>query len=454
MMKTIAAIATPPAVGGISVIRISGESALEIAEKLFRPFGGKTVPEMDGYTAAYGEIRDGETRLDDGVLLVFRAPHSYTGEDVAELSCHGGLYLTRRVLSACFAAGAEPAQAGEFTKRALLNGKLSLTQAEAVADLIGAQNEQYLLCAKAQREGALYRRLRAVSEQLLDFITLVQAWIDYPDEMEDDLDREAEADKLSAALAELNALLESYDGGRMLREGISCAIVGRPNAGKSTLMNLLSGRERSIVTEIEGTTRDIVEETVLLGDVPLRLADCAGIRETRDTVEKIGIEKMLGEIETSELILAVFDGSRALNNDDERLIERLEGKKCVCVVNKCDLPRVLDESRLKERFPYLVNLSAKTGEGARELSALVKEAAGLSRLDLFSGFIANERQRACLKEARDLTERTVNALRDQVTPDAAGVLCESALAKIYELSGENVSETVIDEVFRRFCVGK
>lgn len=454
MIKTIAAIATPPAVGGISVIRISGENALEIAEKIFRPFGGKAVPEMDGYTAAYGEIRDGETRLDDGVLLVFRAPHSYTGEDVAELSCHGGLYLTRRVLSACFHAGAEPAQAGEFTKRALLNGKLSLTQAEAVADLIGAQNEQYLLCAKAQREGALYRRLRAVSERLLDFITLVQAWIDYPDEMEDDLDCETEADKLSAALKELNALLESYDGGRMLREGISCAIVGRPNAGKSTLMNLLSGRERSIVTEIEGTTRDIVEETVLLEDVPLRLADCAGIRETRDTVEKIGIEKMLGEIETSELIFAVFDGSRALNADDERLIERLEGKKCVCVVNKCDLPRELDESRLKKRFPYLVNLSAKTGEGAQELSALVKEAAGLSRLDLFSGFIANERQRACLKEARDLTERTVNALRDKVTPDAAGVLCESALAKIYELSGENVSETVIDEVFRRFCVGK
>lgn len=453
-MKTIAAIATPPAVGGISVIRISGENALGIAEKIFRPFGGKTVPEMDGYTAAYGEIRDGETRLDDGVLLVFRAPHSYTGEDVAELSCHGGLYLTRRVLSACFAAGAEPAQAGEFTKRALLNGKLSLTQAEAVADLIGAQNEQYLLCAKAQREGALYRRLRAVSERLLDFTALVQAWIDYPDEMEDDLDREAEADKLSAALAELDALLESYDGGRMLREGISCAIVGRPNAGKSTLMNLLSGRERSIVTEIEGTTRDIVEETVLLGDVPLRLADCAGIRETRDTVERIGIEKMLGEIETSELILAVFDGSRALSADDERLIERLEGKKCVCVVNKCDLPRGLDEARLKERFSYLVHLSAKTGEGARELSALVKEAAGLSRLDLFSGFIANERQRACLKEARELTGRTVTALREMVTPDAAGVLCESALAKIYELSGENVSETVIDEVFQRFCVGK
>lgn len=453
-METIAAIATPPAVGGISVVRISGENALAVAERIFRPFGGKTVPGMDGYTAAYGEIRDGQTRLDDGILLVFRAPHSYTGEDVAELSCHGGLTLTRRVLSACFSAGAKPAQAGEFTKRALLNGKLSLTQAEAVADLIGAQNEQYLLCARAQREGALYRRLRAASEKLLDFTALVQAWIDYPDEMEDEFDREREAEKLSGVLAELNALLESYDGGRMLREGISCAIVGRPNAGKSTLMNLLSGRERSIVTEIEGTTRDVVEESVLLGDVPLRLSDCAGIRETDDAVERIGIEKMLREIETAELVFAVFDGSRPLNGDDERLIARLAGKKCVCVVNKCDLPRKIDEERLKARFPAFIRLSAKTGEGADALSEAVKEAAGLSRLDLFSGFIANERQRACLKEACGFTERTVAALRDMVTPDAACVLCENALAKIYELSGESVSETVIDEVFKRFCVGK
>lgn len=454
MIKTIAAIATPPAVGGISVIRISGENALGIAEKVFRPFGGKTVAEMAGYTAAYGAFYDGETRLDDGVLLVFRAPHSYTGEDVAELSCHGGLYLTRRVLSACFGAGAEPAQAGEFTKRALLNGKLSLTQAEAVADLIGAQNEQYLLCSRAQREGALYRRLRAVSEHLLDFTALVQAWIDYPDEMDDDFDPAREAEKLSAALTELDRLLESYDGGRLLREGISCAIVGRPNAGKSTLMNLLSGRERSIVTDIEGTTRDIVEETVLLGDVPLRLSDCAGIRETGDAVEKIGIEKMLKEIETAELIFAVFDGSRALCADDERLLARLEGKKCVCVINKSDLPREIDRARLAARFPFLTELSAKTGAGAERLSELVREAAGLSKMDLFSGFIANERQRKCLKKARDFTARAVEALQSGVTPDAAGILGENALSRIYELSGESVSETVIDEVFRRFCVGK
>ncbi len=453
-MDTIAAIATPPGEGGLSVIRISGEGAIETAARVFFPFGGKKTEEMAGYTAAYGEIRDGQTRLDDGVLLIFRAPQSYTGEDTAEISCHGGIYVTRRVLSACFSAGAKPAQAGEFTKRALLNGKLSLTQAEAVADLIGAQSEQFLLCARAQREGALYRRIRAASEKLLAFTSLVQAWIDYPDEMEDEFDREKEAAGLSETLGELDLLLKSYDGGRLLREGISCVLVGRPNAGKSTLMNLLSGRERSIVAEVEGTTRDIVEETVLLGNTLLRLSDCAGIRETDDAVEKIGVEKMLGAIETAELVFAVFDGSRPLSRDDERLIERLEGKKCVCIVNKSDLPQTVDQERLKRRFPYYIELSAATGEGAQRLSALAEEAVGLSRLDLASGFIANERQRLCLKEARDLTEQAAEALRSGVTPDAAGVLCENALGRLYELSGENVSETVIDEVFRRFCVGK
>ncbi len=462
-METIAAIATPHAAGGISVIRISGENAAEIAERVFLPKGGKKISEMKGYTAAYGEITDGGTRLDDGVLLMFRAPHSYTGEDVAEISCHGGIYVTRRVLSACFNAGARPAQAGEFTKRALLNGKLSLTQAEAVADIIGAQSEQYLLCTRAQQEGALYRKIRAALEKLLDFTTLVQAWIDYPDEMEDEFDPDVQAEKLGEVLSELKRLLESYDGGRLLREGISCVLAGRPNAGKSTLMNLLCGRERSIVTDLEGTTRDIVEETVLLGDTLLRLSDCAGIRKAQDAAEKIGVEKMLGAIETAELVFAVFDGSRPLSGDDERLIEVLGGKKCVCIVNKSDLPQKLgqsDRERLKKLFPYYIELcargaeSAASGCAAEKLGELAAEAVGLSKLDLSSGFIANERQRACLREAADLTEQAVFALKTGVTPDAAGMLCENALSRLYELSGESVSETVIDEVFKRFCVGK
>ncbi len=452
-MKTIAAIATPLAEGGISVIRISGENAIDIAEKVFRPVSGKPVSEMKGYTAAYGEIVDNDKKLDDGVLLVYRAPHSYTGENVAEISCHGGLFITKRVLSACFAAGAEMAQAGEFTKRALLNGKMSLTQAEAVADIINAQNEQYLLCSKSQREGALYRRIRAVSEKILSLTTLIQAWIDYPDEMEDDFNGELETEKLNSVHSELSALLNSYDSGQLMRDGVPCAIVGRPNVGKSTLMNLLTGNERSIVTDIEGTTRDIVEETVMVGNVMLRLADCAGIRDTDDIVESIGVEKMLDKIDKASLIFAVFDGSRQLSPDDRRLMEKLKGKECICIINKGDLTQVIDKSELSQ-FGTIIEISAKNPEAAVKIAEAVSEKTGLDKLDLSSGFIANERQRLCIKEAQNYISEAVLALQAGVTLDAVGIMCENALERLYELSGENVSEAVIDEVFRRFCVGK
>lgn len=452
-MKTIAAIATPLAEGGISVIRISGDKAVEIAEKVFKPVSGKPVSEMKGYRAAYGEIIDGDKKLDDGVLLIYRAPNSYTGEDVAEISCHGGLFITKRVLSACYSAGAEAAQAGEFTKRALLNGKMSLTQAEAVADIISAQNEQYLLCSKAQREGALYRRTRVIADKILSLTTLIQAWIDYPDEMEDDFDGNLEMKKLSEVYDELGRLLESYDSGQLMREGVPCAIVGRPNVGKSTLMNLLSGRERSIVTDIEGTTRDIVEETVMVGNIMLRLADCAGIRETDDVVESIGVERMLEKLDEASLIFAVFDGSRELSHDDERLMERLKGKECICIVNKSDLTKILDESKLSD-FGTIINISAKNPDSIFEIEKAVSEKTGLGKLDLSSGFIANERQRTCIKDAREYISEAITALSGGITLDAVGIMCENALERLYELSGENASEAVIDEVFKRFCVGK
>lgn len=452
-MKTIAAIATPLAEGGISVIRVSGEKAVEIAEKVFRPISGKPVSEMKGYTAAYGEIVDGDKKLDDGVLLIYRAPHSYTGEDVAEISCHGGLFITKRVLSACYSAGAQAAQAGEFTKRALLNGKMSLTQAEAVADIISAQNEQYLLCSKAQREGALYRRARKISEKILSLTTLIQAWIDYPDEMEDDFDGNLETKKLSEVYDELGRLLESYDSGQLMRDGVPCAIVGRPNVGKSTLMNLLSGRERSIVTDIEGTTRDIVEETVMVGNIMLRLADCAGIRDTDDLVESIGVDRMLTKLDEASLIFAVFDGSRELSTDDERLMERLRDKECICIVNKSDLDKLIDESKLSG-FGTLINISAKNPDSIFEIEKAVSEKTGLEKLDLSSGFIANERQRTCIKDAREYIAEAIAGLNGGITLDAVGIMCENALERLYELSGENASEAVIDEVFKRFCVGK
>ncbi len=452
-MDTIAAIATPLAEGGISVIRISGDKAVGIAEKIFRPVSGKAVSEMKGYTAAYGEIVDGDKKLDDGVLLIFRAPHSYTGEDVAEISCHGGLYITKRVLSACYNAGAKSAQAGEFTKRALLNGKLSLTQAEAVADIISAQNEQYLMCSKAQREGSLYRRIRAVSEKILTLTTLIQAWIDYPDEMEDDFDGNLEAQKLTEVIDELDLLLNSYHSGQLMREGVPCAIVGRPNVGKSTLMNLLSGVERSIVTDIEGTTRDIVEETVMAGNVMLRLADCAGIRDTDDVVESIGVERMLKKIDSASLVFAVFDGSRQLSDDDRRLMSHLTDKNCICIINKTDLEQVIDKSELSQ-FDEIIEISAKDISAAEKINEAVSRRTGLSKLDLSSGFIANERQRICIQEAKEYINQALTALQLGVTLDAVGIMCESALERLYELSGENVSEAVIDQVFARFCVGK
>lgn len=453
-MSTVCAIATPPAAGGISVIRISGERAAEIAARVFRPVSGKSPEELSGYRAAYGRIYDGEELLDDGVLLMFRAPHSYTGEDTAEISCHGGIYVTRRVLSACVKAGASPAGPGEFTKRALLNGKMSLTQAEAVADMISAQGGQLLSCANGQREGALYRRMEDCAGRIMEVESQISAWIDYPDDDTPVVTQEWLAGKLSEVQDIFRELMSGYDTGRMLREGISCAIVGKPNAGKSTLMNSLAGQQRSIVSDIEGTTRDIVEETVALGDIVLRIADCAGIRETDDPIEKIGVDIMLERLNSADIILAVFDGSRELSAEDERLLTLLSGRNTVAIVNKNDLTQKLDCSVIEAALGAPVKLSAKQDNAARLLEKAVAQRLDLKRLDPDAGFIANERQRDCLIRAAQAVDEALSATMLGVTPDAVGVMLEQALDAVYELSGRRASDEVIDEVFRRFCVGK
>lgn len=453
-MSTVCAIATPPAVGGISVIRITGENAAEVAAKVFRPISGRNAAELEGYRAAYGNIYDGGERLDDGVLLMFRAPHSYTGEDTAEISCHGGIYVTRRVLSACVKAGAQPAGPGEFTKRALLNGKLSLTQAEAVADIISAQGGQLLSCANGQREGALYRRMEACAEKIMEISTQISAWIDYPDDDTPVVTQEWLTERLTAVHEMFRELLDGYDTGRMLREGIACAIVGKPNAGKSTLMNSLAGQQRSIVSDIEGTTRDIVEETVSLGDIVLRIADCAGIRETDDPVERIGVEIMLKRLEDSDIVLAVFDGSRELSDEDRRLLKLLSGRNTVAVVNKSDLPQRLDCAEIEKSLGSVIRLSAKRDDTAALLESTVAQRLDLARLDPDAGFIANERQRDCIIRASQAVEQALYGAHSGVTPDAVGVMLEQALDAVYELSGKRAGDEVIDEVFKRFCVGK
>lgn len=453
-MSTICAIATPAAAGGISVIRVSGERALEVAAAVFRPVSGKPVAEMDGYRAAYGKIYDGEERLDDGVLLVYRAPHSYTGEDVAEISCHGGIYVTRRVLTACLKAGAEPAAAGEFTKRALLNGKMSLTQAEAVADIISAQGRQLLACSNSQREGALYRRAESIADKIMEVSAQISAWIDYPEDDTPTVTPKWLLEKLDVIRGEFKDLLDGYDAGRLIREGISCAIVGKPNVGKSTLMNLLSGEERSIVSDIEGTTRDVVEETINMGGAVLRVADCAGIRDTDDPVERIGVEIMLKRLRGADIVLAVFDGSRPVSDEDRRLFSLLEGKETVCIINKTDLEQRFDTAEAERLFGKPVYVSARENCAAAAIAAEVSARLKLGELSADAGFIANERQRACVIRAANAVEEAYNGVAVGATPDVTGVMLSQALDAVYELSGRTAGEEVIAEVFRRFCVGK
>lgn len=455
-MSTIAAIATPPATGGISVIRISGENAFGIAEKVFKPAGEKKISEMKGYTAAYGSIyggAEGKERLDDGILLVFRAPRSYTGEDVAEITCHGGILITRRVLRACFDAGARPAEAGEFTRRALMAGKMTLTQAEAVADIINSKSDQFLKCAAAQLDGALYRKISGIKRIILDLAAEISAWIDYPDEL-DSFEASSKIGQLTDCRLKLGLLLESFDLGQALRDGISAAIVGKPNVGKSTLMNLLVGCERSIVTDIEGTTTDIIEENVILGGALLRIADCAGIRETDNPVERIGVIRMEKRLEQSQLVFAVFDYSRPLEAEDYKLIEKLKDKNVLCVINKLDLENKLDMAYLAAKFGRVAEISANDPKSLKLLNDAVAKLINPEKLDISAGFIANERQRAAAARAEKAIEAAIDGINKGVTFDAVGVMLESALDSLTELTGENVSEEIIDRVFERFCVGK
>lgn len=453
-MSTIAAIATGGGTGGISVIRISGEKALEIAEKVFKPARNMKISDMKGYTACYGGIYDKESKLDDGILLVFRAPHSFTGEDTAEITCHGGVLITRRVLRACLAAGADMAQAGEFTRRALMAGKLTLTQAEAIADMINSKSDQYLKCAAAQMDGALYKKIAEIKKTVMDIAVQISAWIDYPDEGLDSFEIRSQLGQLSDCRLRLHLLLESYDIGQALRDGISVAIVGKPNVGKSTLMNLLVGCERSIVTDIEGTTRDIVEENVILGGTLLKIADCAGIRETDNPVERIGVVKMEKRLEQSQLIFAVFDNSRPLETEDYRLIEKLKGKHVLCIINKLDLENRLDMAYLATRFGKVIEISANNPDSLKKLDKTAATFINPDKLDISAGFIANERQREAAKKAYDSLEKAIEGIMAGVTLDATGVMLEAVLDSLADLTGENVSEEIIDEVFKRFCVGK
>ena len=450
--RTIAAIATPMGESSIGVIRISGESAQSIADKVFFAFSGEKLSDLSGYRAAYGEIKDGERVLDDAVALVFRAPKSYTGEDVVEISVHGGRIMLREVLRLILKNGAFSAEAGEFTKRAFLNGKTDLTRAESVMGLISAKSEAQLRLSRAAHIGKVSEKIEEIERDLVALDASIAAFSDYPDEDIEGLDYENFLKMLENAETALKKMLSTYDAGRILREGIDTAIVGKPNVGKSTLMNMLSGAERSIVTEVAGTTRDIIEETVTVGDIVLRLADTAGIHDTDDTVESIGVDRAKQRLNTAGLILAVFDCTKPLDKDDYALIESIRGKNVIVIINKTDLSCRLDKS-VFEGFK-IVETSAKKGDGYETLCDAIAKAAGTADLDPDSAVLLNERQRDCAVRALDGVNEAINALKGGCTMDAVGVCADDALSALFELTGKRVTNEVTDEIFRRFCVGK
>lgn len=451
-MSTICALSTPNAVGGIAVIRISGENSRQLADRIFVSYSKKTVVDMAGHTCAYGKIVDKGETVDDVLLTVFIAPKSYTGEDTVEISCHGGVYVSKRILRLLISLGCEPAEAGEFTKRAFLNGKLSLTQAEGVADIISAQGEATLRSANLMRQGALYKTARSVADRLINLLGSLSAWTDYPDEDIPETDNVSIARTLGECKTTLEKLLSDYDTGRILREGIDTAIVGKPNVGKSTLMNRLLGYERSIVTDIAGTTRDVVEESVRLGEVTLRLSDTAGIRSSSDLVEAIGVDRARAKLSEAQLVLAVFDGSRPLDDEDKELLELIKNRNTLVIINKSDLPTVFNSEYIM--CENILEVSSRSGDGFEELKAKIYEMFKLDSLSYSAEIFANERQKKCCEVALESVILAKEAIEMGETLDALTIMVDRGANALLELTGEKTTEAVVDDVFTRFCVGK
>ncbi|MBR6902296.1 MAG: tRNA uridine-5-carboxymethylaminomethyl(34) synthesis GTPase MnmE [Clostridia bacterium] len=451
--QTIAAISTAKGEGSIAVIRISGKEAITIADKCFVSVSGKKLCELSGYSAAFGEaVRAEGSRIDEAVALVFKAPKSYTGEDVVELSVHGGSVAANECLKSVFTAGAYPAEAGEFTKRAFLNGKIDLTEAESVMEIISARSAAALTLAKSAKDGKISRDIEKITERLLAVAASLCAYSDFPDEDIEGLDFESFNKMLNESSQSLDSLLKTFGIGQAVLSGVPTAIVGKPNVGKSTLMNALSGEDRSIVTSVAGTTRDIVEAQVNTGTVTLLLSDTAGIHKTEDEIENIGVERAKNRLNNSALVIAVFDVSRPFDDDDRAIIRELNGKSSIAVLNKADLPKMANIS-----LPHgikTVTVSAKNNDGIEKLKEEIEKICGTDRLTPNDTVLINERQYSCAARAKTAVDKAKEAFLSGITLDAVTVLIDDAVNALLELSGKKATQSVTEEIFSRFCVGK
>lgn len=463
VFDTIAAISTPYGKGGVAMIRISGKDALAVADVIFRTSSGKKLSELSVAKAYYGEIlspiENGKS-IDDGIAVYFHAPHSFTGEDTVEISCHGGILITQNVLSAALAAGARMAEAGEFTRRAYVLGKIRLNEAESLGNLLEAKNEGQLSLARNGMRGKLTAKMEEIYYLLRSVLTGIYANIDFPDEDLAEMTRDEMIEALKNALAQTEKLAGTYKTGSAVSEGIPTVICGRTNAGKSSVYNRIVGYDAAIVTDIEGTTRDVLRETATLGKVTLLLCDTAGIRHTDDKVENIGIERSIKEIDGAGLILAVFDGSKAPDSDDKELVRKILNSKtaAVALVNKADMLSNGINGELNEllfEFEHKVEISALTGEGFDDLVGTVEAMFIDGTLDFDNdAIITGARQYAAISKASELLANAVFDIERGVSLDACCVGVECAMSALGELDGREIGEEIVHEIFSHFCVGK
>lgn len=455
---TIAAIATALSPSGIGIIRISGEESFEVANRIFKAKSGKSILEMASHTVHYGHIFDGDEIIDEVMVLLMKAPNSFTMEDTVEIDCHGGVYVMNRILQMVLKNGARLSEPGEFTKRAFLNGRIDLTKAEAIMDLIQSKNEAARKNSMTHLKGDLYRKIKALREDIIYEIAFIESALDDPEHISLDGFHERLSGKSSNIIKEIEKLLNSADNGRLIKEGINTVIVGKPNAGKSSFLNLLLGEDRAIVTDIAGTTRDTLEESVYLDGMTLNLIDTAGIRDTEDVVEKIGVNKAKEALEKADLMVYIIDSSVSLDENDREIIELLDMSKTIILLNKSDLDVVVAEEDIKKitgEVPNFLTISAKEKEGLDAFISLIKE-------KFFSGQISFDdevtisslRQKEALSSALQSMKMVQQSLEDDMPEDFYSIDLMNAYACFGEIIGEEVGEDLVNEIFSKFCMGK
>ena len=454
---TIAAIATAMSNSGIGIVRISGDEALQVADRIFEPRkGNKKVSDMDTHTIHYGFVKDGNEVIDEVMLLIMKAPNSYTREDTVEIDCHGGVLVMKKLLETVLKYGARPAEPGEFTKRAFLNGRIDLSQAESVIDVINAKNDFALKSSVSQLQGAVLNKIKDLRGIVIHQIAFIESALDdpehidiagYPKELKEIVDN---------LLADVNALLKSSDNGKVLKEGINTVIVGKPNAGKSSLLNLLAGQERAIVTDIAGTTRDILEEQIQLNGISLNMIDTAGIRDTDDIVEKIGVAKSKEYLEMADLVIYVADSSTSLDENDEQIIEAIKNKKAIVLLNKSDLTMVTESSVLEEKLDKkVIVISAKENTGIRELENTIKDMFLQGEVSFNDEvYITNIRHKNALLETKNSLEMVLNSIENCMPEDFYSIDLMNAYEELGSIIGESVGEDLVNEIFSKFCMGK